>query len=97
MSHGFLRVSGEIRPASQCRHAGHLSLGEREEISRGRPLGLRAWAESGVTHACRNAAVIADRDYQGASLIIPHRRSPGVELPEGKGPQQLPPQGPCPC
>ncbi|MFE5479234.1 transposase family protein [Nocardia sp. NPDC056541] len=28
--------------------------------------------------------VIADGGYQGTGLIIPHRRSPGVELPEYK-------------
>ncbi|XYZ63580.1 transposase [Nocardia seriolae] len=43
-----------------------------------------AWTESGAAHGCRNAVVIADGGYQGTGLIIPHRRSPGVELPEWK-------------
>ncbi|MGW5572427.1 transposase [Nocardia thailandica] len=58
-------------------------------VALGRPLpgnrnDCRAWTESGAAHACRNAVVIADGGYQGTGLIIPHRRSPGVELPEWK-------------
>ncbi|MFD3463189.1 transposase [Nocardia fluminea] len=58
-------------------------------VALGKPLpgnrnDCRAWTESGVAHACRNAVVIADGGYQGTGLIIPHRRSPGVELPEWK-------------
>lgn len=46
--------------------------------------GCQAWTESGVAHACRDAVVIADGGHQGTGLIIPHRRSPGVELPKWK-------------
>ncbi|MBF6211113.1 transposase, partial [Nocardia puris] len=58
-------------------------------VALGRPLpgnrnDCRAWTESGAAEACRNAVVIADGGYQGTGLIIPHRRSPGVELPEWK-------------
>lgn len=58
-------------------------------VALGRPLpgnrnGCRAWTESGAADACRNAVVIADGGYPGTGLIIPHRRSPGVELPEWK-------------
>lgn len=58
-------------------------------VALGKPLpgnrnDCRAWAESGAADACRNAVVIADGGYQGTGLIIPHRRSPGVELPEWK-------------
>ncbi len=58
-------------------------------VALGRPLpgnrnDCRAWTESGAAHACRNAVVIADGGYQGTGLIIPHRRAPGVELPEWK-------------
>ncbi|MEV6225571.1 transposase, partial [Nocardia fluminea] len=58
-------------------------------VALGKPLSgnrndCRAWAESGAADACRNAVVIADGGYQGTGLIIPHRRSPGVELPEWK-------------
>nr|WP_167659905.1 helix-turn-helix domain-containing protein [Nocardia mangyaensis] len=35
-------MSGGIRQASRCRRAGHLSLGEREEISRGIAAGRAA-------------------------------------------------------
>jgi hypothetical protein len=54
-------------------------------VALGKPLpgnrnGCRAWTESGAVHASRNAVVIADGGYQGTGLIIPHRRSPGVEL-----------------
>ena len=58
-------------------------------VALGKPLpgnrnDCRAWAESGAAHACRNAIVIADGGYQGTGVIIPHRRSPGIELPEWK-------------
>ncbi|WP_189034808.1 transposase [Nocardia rhizosphaerihabitans] len=58
-------------------------------VALGKPLpgnrnDCRAWTESGAAHTCRNAVVIADGGYQGTGLIIPHRRSPGVELPEWK-------------
>lgn len=58
-------------------------------VALGKPLrgnrnDCRAWADSGAAHACRNAVVIADGGYQGTGLIIPHRRSPGIELPEWK-------------
>ncbi|MFG1772651.1 transposase [Nocardia salmonicida] len=58
-------------------------------VALGKPLpgnrnDCRAWTESGAAHACRNAVVIADGGYQGTSVIIPHRRSPGVELPKWK-------------
>ncbi len=36
----FLRQTGGIRPQPQQRRAGHLSAGEREEISRGLAAGL---------------------------------------------------------
>ncbi|HLS78883.1 MAG TPA: transposase [Nocardia sp.] len=58
-------------------------------VALGRPLpgncnDCRAYAESGVAHACRNAVVIADGGYQGTSVIIPHRRIPGRDLPAWK-------------
>ncbi|MFJ2838737.1 transposase [Nocardia sp. NPDC087230] len=58
-------------------------------VALGRPLpgnrnDCRAWTESGAAHACHNAVVIADGGYQGTGLIIPHRRTSGVELPEWK-------------
>ncbi|WP_280222113.1 IS30 family transposase [Nocardia neocaledoniensis] len=52
----FLRVSGGIRPASRCRRAGHLSLGEREEISRGIAAG-------------RSARTIADQIGRASSTV----------------------------
>ncbi|MGW4369783.1 IS30 family transposase [Nocardia takedensis] len=52
----FLRASGGIRPASRCRRAGHLSLVEREEISRGIAAG---WS----------GTVIADRLGRPASTV----------------------------
>lgn len=44
----------------------------------------RAWAESGAKAAIGNAVVIADGGYPGTGLVMPHRRSPGEELPEWK-------------
>ncbi len=58
-------------------------------VALGRPLpgnrnDCRGWTESGAADACCNTVVIADGGYPSTGLIIPRRRSPGVELPEWK-------------
>jgi hypothetical protein len=58
----------------------------------------RAWEESGAKAAVGTTpAVIADGDYRGTGLTIPHyrRHRRGTALVEG-GTQRLPPQGPRP-
>jgi hypothetical protein len=44
----------------------------------------RAWAESGAKAAIGKTVVIADGGYAGTGLVMPHRRSPGEELPDWK-------------
>ncbi|MFD5437339.1 transposase [Kitasatospora sp. NPDC127067] len=39
----------------------------------------RAFTESGVDRACRDAPVLADGGYQGTGALIPHRRRRGQE------------------
>lgn len=36
-----------------------------------------AFADSGIKTACEKATGIADGDYQGTGLLIPHRRKAG--------------------
>ncbi|AJT63915.1 Putative transposase for insertion sequence element [Streptomyces lydicus] len=55
----------------------------------GRPLpgnrhDSRGWEESGAKAAVGNTMTIADGGYQGAGLVIPHRRRKGEELPARK-------------
>ncbi|MEU2624280.1 transposase [Streptomyces sp. NPDC007157] len=52
----------------------------------GRPLpgnrhDSRGWEESGASAAVGATMTIADGDYQGTGLVIPHRRQKGRELP----------------
>lgn len=44
----------------------------------------RAWEESGAKVAVGNTVTIADGGYPGTSLVMPHRRSKGEELPDWK-------------
>jgi hypothetical protein len=44
----------------------------------------KAFGESGIEHAVRNATVIGDGGYIATSAIIPHRRKPGQDLPTWK-------------
>ncbi|MEV0064561.1 transposase [Nocardia sp. NPDC050718] len=71
------------------RYAGLIDADTELVVALGVPLSgnrndWRAWTESGAADACRNAVVIADGGYQCTGLIIAHRRSPVVELPEWK-------------
>ncbi|GAA3116822.1 hypothetical protein GCM10010521_00730 [Streptomyces rameus] len=55
----------------------------------GRPLpgnraDCKAWEESGVEAAVGRTMTIADGGYPGTSLVMPHRRRKGEELPDGK-------------
>jgi len=44
----------------------------------------RGWEESGAKAAVGKTMTIADGDYQGTGLVIPHRRRKGEELPAWK-------------
>ncbi|MFF1900684.1 transposase [Streptomyces sp. NPDC058206] len=44
----------------------------------------RAWEESGVKAAVGKTLTMADGGYPGTGLLMPHRRTPGVELPGWK-------------
>jgi hypothetical protein len=55
----------------------------------GRPLpgnrnDCKAWAESGAQDAVGATMTIADGDYLGTGLVMPHRRRKGEELPAWK-------------
>ncbi|MGW2964870.1 transposase [Streptomyces sp. NPDC001220] len=55
----------------------------------GRPLpgnraDCKAWEESGVKAAVGRTMTIADGGYPGTSLVMPHRRRKGEELPDWK-------------
>jgi hypothetical protein len=61
----------------------------RHVVVVGRPLpgnrnDCRAWAESGAKAAVGNTMTIADGGYPGTGLLMPHRRTPGEELPGWK-------------
>ncbi|WP_432574035.1 transposase [Kineococcus sp. SYSU DK005] len=44
----------------------------------------KAWVDSGVHQHVRGRTVIADGGYLGTGLLIPHRRTPGEDLPGWK-------------
>lgn len=55
----------------------------------GRPLpgnrnDCRAWEESAAKAAVGRRLTIADGDYPGTGLVMPHRRCKGEELPDWK-------------
>ncbi|MGX1676382.1 transposase [Streptomyces sp. NPDC055400] len=44
----------------------------------------KAWEQSGAKAAVGRTVTIADGGYPGTGLVMPHRRTPGEELPEWK-------------
>ncbi|MFG2525606.1 transposase [Streptomyces sp. NPDC048527] len=44
----------------------------------------KAWAESGAKAAVGKTLTMADGGYPGTGLLMPHRRTPGEELPQWK-------------
>ncbi|MEV0360268.1 helix-turn-helix domain-containing protein [Nocardia sp. NPDC050697] len=84
----FLRASGGIRPVPRRRRAGHLSLGEREKISRGIAAGCSARVITqriGRTASTVSRVALVANPSSGWSRIATAARSRIPEAPRRPG------------